>query len=236
MVERAIVNDAGDIDEPGTLFVTAFDQVLTSELRILHNEIPRNGASSIVLPGNLTTFTADSPSSGNFLLLQNSGASLVTSSPTDKLKIAFSVLPNGLSEAVSGTAKILVEFGSSDQPGVGGYARALFNVDISDTTSGTKRYFVSEIDVKDIATYGGFSWTNASYVKVFVSAGSANMVALDGMRVDNVSSVSPVYGLVGYTVIANSLTTTSGTTGAVPVVKDKDKTSLIEFRFQASVI
>jgi hypothetical protein len=234
--EGVIAATDGDISETRTLFVTAFDQVLTNELRILNNEVPRNGASSILLPGNLTSFTSNSPSSGSFLLLQNSGVNLASSSPSDKLKIAFSVLSKALSEPMTGNAKILVEFGSSDQPATGGYARAIFDVNISDTSSDGKRYFVGEIELKDIDTYQGFSWTNAPYVKVFVSAGSGNMVALDGLRVDNVSSISPVYGLVGYTVIANSLTTTGGTTGSVPVVKDKDKTSLIEFRFQASVI
>jgi hypothetical protein len=234
--EGTITTVDGNIDEADSMFVTAFDAVFTSELRALNNEVPRNGASSILVPGNLTTFTSSSPSSGNFLLLQNSSTNLITSSPVDKLKIAFSVLSNGLSEAVSGTATIMVEFGSSDQTATGGYARALFNVDISDTSSGKKRYFVSEISVKDVQTFGGFSWTDAPYVKVFVNAGEDNMVALDGLRIDNVSSISPVYGLVGYTVVANALTTTGGTTGAVPVVKDKDKTSLIEFRFQASVI
>ena len=239
LLERIIEESTlvpGDISETDSLFASSFDNILTNELRILHNEIPRNGSSSIVAPGNLTTFTANDPTSGSFLILQNSSVNIVTSSPSDVLKIAFSVIPKELSGVVTGSAKILVEFGSSDQPGVGGYARAMFDIDISDTTSGTKRYFVDEILVKDIATSGGFTWTNANYVKVFISAGSTNMIALDGMRIDNVSSISPVYGLVGYTVIANSLTTTSGSTGSVPVVKDKDKTSLIEFRFQASVI
>jgi hypothetical protein len=237
LTSRAIGGTASLISETGALFASSFDTVLTNQIRILHNEIPRNGSSSIIVPGNLTTFTANDPTSGDFILLQNSGVSLVASSPTDKLKIAFSILPNDVTTlGMSGTAKIMVEFGSSDQLASGGYARAFFSVDISDTISGTKRYFVSEVSIKDIATYGGFSWANADYVKVFVSAGSTNMVALDGIRIDNISSVSPVYGLVGYTVIANSLTTESGSTGSVPVVKDKDKTSLIEFRFQASVI
>ena len=48
-------------------------------------------------------------------------------------------------------------------------------------------------------------------------------------------SESPVYGLVGYTIVQNSFTTTGGTTMATPSVKEKDKTNLIEFRFQVDV-
>jgi hypothetical protein len=220
-------------------FANAFDTVLQSQTRSIKSEIPRNGTYALVLPGNLTTFNSgtNTISTGNYLVLANPGINLSQSSPTDKLKIAFSVLSNNLSDPVTGTAKIVVEFSSADGLSTGrSYAQAVFDVDISDTTTGTKRYFVKSIDIKDIVGYNGFSWSSASYVKVFAYANSGVSIAIDGLRVDNVNSLSPIYGLVGYTVIKNSLLITTGTEEAVPVVKDKDKTSFIEFRFQASVI
>lgn len=219
---------------PTTVFANSLDPVLTNQARILNNETPRNGATSIVVPGNLTTFTAGSPTGGKYLVLSNPGINLGTSSPIDKLKIAFSVIPKPDVTTVEGNATIVVEFGSTQEIGTGGYARATFVVDISDATSDTSRYFIDEIAIKNIVT-SNFSWANATYLKVFVNTDSDYLIALDGMRVDNIGSESPVYGLVGYTVVKNSLTTSGGTPGAVPAVKEKDKTSLLEFRFQVSI-
>jgi hypothetical protein len=230
VVEEGAINTT----TPTTVFANSLDTILTNQARILNNETPRNGATSIVVPGDLTTFTTGAPSGGKYLVLANPGIDLSASSPIDKLKIAFSVIPKETIDAVAGNATIVVEFGSTQEIGTGGYARATFVVDISDTTSDTSRYFTDEIAIKDIVT-SNFSWANATYLKVFVSTDSDYLIALDGMRVDNVGSESPVYGLVGYTVIKNSLTTSGGTPGAVPAIKEKDKTSLLEFRFQVSI-
>jgi hypothetical protein len=228
----------GQINEttPTTIFANLLDPVITNQTRILHNEAPRNGSTSLVTPGNLSTFSGTTPQAGKYLVITNPGINLSQSSPKDKLKIAFSVMPKTMLSSVSGTAKIVVEFGNQEGIGVGGYARAIYSVNITDPVGGAtpSRYFTASIDIKDLVQ-SGFSWADATYIKVFVYAGADNIVALDGMRVDNVSSESPVYGLVGYTVIKNLLTTSGGTPGAVPIVKDKDKTSLIEFRFQVSV-
>lgn len=214
------------------ILTNAIDTVLVGETRKGRNEIPRNGYYSIVVPGQMTTFTGSTPS-GNYLVLPNLGINLSNSSPSDVLKIAFSILPTTIPATISGSAKIVVEFSSSPNIATADYARAEFNVADISTNS---RYFVDSINVGDLQINGSFSWSTASYVKVFVKTSSSGMfVALDGLRLDNVSSVSPVYGLVGYTIIKNSMTTSGGTTSAVPVVKDKDGTSFIEFRFQVGV-
>lgn len=233
IAESSIATSGSTITQASPIFANTFDVVMGSQLREQNNEIPRNGVYSILTPGELTTFTGDVPS-GDYLLLSNPAINLSNSSATDKLKIAFSIMSNDPLASISGTARIMLEFGAAQEiGGTAQYARATFDIALDNTN----RYYISEINVKDIVFSNGFSWTNATYLKVFVDSGSAgNVVVLDGLRVDNVNSVSPVYGLVGYTVIKNSLTTSSGTTKAVPVVKEKDKTNLIEFRFRVSVV
>lgn len=237
IVEESTIAAASDIiSQSTTIFASTFDTVMANQLRQQNKEIPRNGVSSLLVPGTLTTFSSNVPvddSSNDYLILSNPNIDLSSSSPADKLKIAFSVLSKDPTTTVSGTAKIVIEFGSAPGIADGGYARATF----TKTLDTDNRYYVSEIDIKDISTSVGFSWSNVAYVKIFVNAGSANyLVALDGLRVDNINSESPVYGLVGYTVVKNSLTTAGGTTKAVPVVKEKDKTNLVEFRFRVSVV
>jgi hypothetical protein len=52
---------------------------------------------------------------------------------------------------------------------------------------------------------------------------SGYFVALDAMRIDNVGTVNPLYGLTGYSIIQNS--------GAETIIKDPNTNNYIEFRF-----
>jgi hypothetical protein len=52
---------------------------------------------------------------------------------------------------------------------------------------------------------------------------SGYFVALDAMRIDNVATINPLYGLTGYSIIQN--------TGAETIIKDPNTNNYIEFRF-----
>lgn len=218
------------------IFVSAYDTVLQTPTRVQKKEIFRNGTKSLVIPGNFSTFTGSVPS-GQYVVLQNPGIDLSANASTDKLKIVFSVMSKNSINAVTGTtAKIAVEFGASQDPNDTMYSRAVFETTIR-AEAESNRYYMDVTDLKAMASSNGFTWSSVKYVKVFASTGSANdLIVIDGLRIDNENSISPVYGLVGYTVLKNSVTTSGGTTIPVPVVKDKDKTNLIEFRFQVKVV
>lgn len=55
------------------------------------------------------------------------------------------------------------------------------------------------------------------------SASSAFYVALDGLRLDNLSTINPLYGLVGYSIVQNE--------ERRPIVKSPNSTNFIEYRF-----
>lgn len=236
IVQGTLSTSGTDITLTSPIFATAFDTVLQSQSRTLNNEVPRNGSYALMIPGQMTSFTGSTPSGSNYITLANPGIDLSASSPADKLKIAFSVLPNSTSGSLSGHVKIAVEFGSTDTFGTGSYATGYFYVDITDASQ-PKRYFISSINISDMTKSSDFAWSNVNYVKVAATAESNSYsIALDGLRVDNVNSLSPLYGLVGYTIIRNSTITSTGVELSSPIVKDKDKTSFVEFRFQAAVI
>lgn len=218
------------------IFVSAYDTVLQNQIRVQKKEVFRNGTKSLIIPGNFSTFTGNVPS-GQYVVLQNPGIDLSGNASTDKLKIVFSVISKDPAQAVTGTTvKVAVEFGASQDPNDTMYSRAVFESTIR-SEGDSNRYYMDLTDLKDMVSSNGFTWSSVKYVKVFASTGSENdMVIIDGLRVDNENSISPVYGLVGYTVLKNSVTTSGGTTIPVPVVKDKDKTNLIEFRFQVKVV
>jgi len=80
-----------------------------------------------------------------------------------------------------------------------------------------------------------FDATGTNLSKTAVSpAGHANgysskyYVGLDSVRIENTTTVNPLYGLVGYTV--------AKTTGGLPIIKETNTSSLLEFRFAMDVI
>jgi hypothetical protein len=72
--------------------------------------------------------------------------------------------------------------------------------------------------------------TNTIELKDTIASGSASdqyYVALDALRLENVSSVNPLYGLTGYSVVQN--------TNAETVTKLPNTSNYVEFRFSIGV-
>jgi hypothetical protein len=86
------------------------------------------------------------------------------------------------------------------------------------------------------ATSNTFSFiaSNPTDITEAISGGSAEgpstnyFVALDALRIENVSTLNPLYGLTGYTVIK--------TKDGRPIVKEANTSNLIEFRFGLEVM
>jgi hypothetical protein len=137
--------------------------------------------------------------------------------------------------------KILVQFSSSDVENSGQFASFSVNIDDVDfdgTAPESKnfsdnRYFVVSKKLEDLYYTSGFNWNLATIVKVYVSVtddgepSSDYYVCLDAMRLENVSTNNPLYGLTGYSVVR--------TDGALPIVKSANTSNFIEFRVSIGV-
>ena len=160
--------------------------------------------------------------------------------PTDELRLAFSLVNKDGSEPVDVPSQVmlLLEFASADPFGAGEFAR--FEVNITHTPGdplydfSTNRYFVVTKQLQELVKSAGFSWSSVNIAKVAVcvldSLGDPSdqfYVALDALRIENVTSQNPLYGLTGYTVIRN--------TDSATVVKVANSTNFIEFRFAVGV-
>ena len=176
-----------------------------------------NGSNHIHLPGTLVDFSKNSP--------------------VDQLKLAFSVVnKQGNSGSAPDNVRVLVEFSSSDQVD-GEYAR--FEADIvKGTGSGqydllNNRYCLVTKQLQELYTTPNFTWNSVSVIKVYVSSFVSGTlsndfyIALDSMRLENVATTNPLYGLTGYSVIKN--------TDAATVIKSPNTTNYIEFRFSIGV-
>ena len=154
--------------------------------------------------------------------------------PGDELRLAFSVvskLDTQIEEIDN--VKILVEFASTDAVLPDNYAR----IEIDTAVSDSNRYIVSRTKLEDLVKSPGFTWSNVNVVKVYVSVYETSeygpllsdnfYVALDGLRFENLTSTSPLYGMSGYSVIRND----DGET----ITKESNSSNMVEFRFGLDV-
>ena len=142
---------------------------------------------------------------------------------------------NGTWTAQTGTtgSTLVVNIGSN--PGaitVGGRVTSSTQHNFTDN-----RYVVARRTLSSLyKTSSNFSWSNVRYIKVFVdiedtigsAAASDFYVALDALRLENLSSFNNRYGLTAYTVIKSP--------DSLPIVKLNNTKSFIEFKYVVDVL
>jgi hypothetical protein len=162
-------------------------------------------------------------------------------SPTDELRFAFSLVnKDGDSGAVPETVRILIDFAGTDVAEPDVYAR--FEVDIENGFDGydfaTNRYFVVKKQLQELYTTQNFTWESVTVVKIYAcildSTGTGGpfpspdyYIALDALRLENIATTNPLYGLTGYSVVKNDNSTT--------IIKSPNTSNYIEFRFSIGV-
>jgi hypothetical protein len=113
-----------------------------------------------------------------------------------------------------------------------------FNVGGRITVSGVGGVFdgvhkITAVDINSLTV--SYAVTNSNLAKTAVSPighasgySSKYYVALDSIRLENTATINPLYGLVGYTV--------AKTADGLPIIKDTNTSSLLEFRFNMDVL
>ena len=176
----------------------------------------------------------------NHIHLTGANVDFTRNSPIDELRLAFSLInKDGDSSAIPETVRVLVDFSSTDA-GTGEFAR--FEAEINHGTSGnpelvqdfeTNRYFVVSKQLQELYTSANFTWDAVTVVKIYacvIDAGSPSQdyyVALDAIRLENIATVNPLYGLTGYSIIKND--------AAETIVKSPNTSNYVEFRFSIGV-
>ena len=173
----------------------------------------------------------------NHIHLTGANIDFTRNSPTDELRLAFSLISkNGASVTTPENVRIMVEFASTETE-TAEYAR--FEAEVIDDSSGgaydfsTERYFVVTKQLQELYTSANFTWNAVTVIKIYACVIDAGIpsnnyyVALDAMRLENISTVNPLYGLTGYSVIQN--------VDASTIVKSPNTSNYIEFRFSVGV-
>ncbi len=212
--------------------------------RFLNNTIFIQGDDS-----DLTINEESGPAADHFVIepgsnhihLTGANVDFTRNSPTDELKLAFSLVnKDGDSLAIPETIRILVDFADTDASTPTGFAR--FEAEINHGTSGnpedvqdfsTNRYFVVTKQLQELYTSANFTWNAVTVVKIYACVIDGGVpsedyyIALDAIRLENVATVNPLYGLTGYSVIK--------TDGAETIIKSPNTSNYIEFRFSIGV-
>ena len=158
-------------------------------------------------------------------------------SPSDKILFAFSLIDE--ESLGAGTepdyVKILLEFYRNETSMTSGYAKAEIYIDGVDFAG--DRYKVVEIPISDLITTSDFSSQQIRVARIFSSviytdggeqmASPIHYVELEGIRLENDTTVNPVYGMTGYSVVR--------TTDGQPLYKYQNTNNYVEFRFNLDV-
>ena len=175
----------------------------------------------------------------NHIHLTGADVDFSRNAPTDQLRLAFSLISkDGDSNDVPDTVRILVEFASTDAENSGEFARFEIELENGSGTGGTydfseNRYFVVTTDLEDLYVTNGFTWDAVTVVKIYTSIQVADVptadyyIAYDALRLENISTINPLYGMTGYSVVKNA--------DAETIIKNPNTSNYIEFRFTVGV-
>ena len=211
---------------------------------------PTQKIFEVAQPVTATSTTAGKSTTKNLVIQANSEhihlngfpIDLNKNAPTDEMILAFSVVSKDVTNTVAPTSvKLLIEFSNTDSSESGQHAR--FEVDLTNGSGSVEngshnftnnRYVVVKKQLKDLSKTSSFNWGDVAVVKVFSSVYNSSgnptadyFVALDALRLENVSTISPVYGLTGYSAVANTAKQT--------ITKELNTATLTEFRFGMDV-
>jgi hypothetical protein len=222
----------------------ADNRIFTNQERSLRYERCRFLNNIMVVRGDITNISLAGgvlgvPTGSNHIHLTAANLDFNKNAPTDQLKLAFSVInKDGESSIQPDEVRIVIEFSDTDAINVEGSEYARLQVVLKETDLGvdfaTNRYFVSSVALQDLIKTSGFTWNIVDTVKFYVSvikdgvASDDYYVCLDALRLENITSSNPVYGLSGYSVIKNA--------NAETIIKNANTTNHIEFRFGMDVI
>jgi hypothetical protein len=222
----------------------ADNRVFTNDERSSRYERCRFLNNIMVIRGDMSNLSLTDgvvgiPTGATHIHLTGTNLALDKNAPTDQLKLAFSVInKDGENSIQPDEVRIVVEFSNTDEANAAGAQYARLQIVLKETDPGvdfaTNRYFVSTVALQDLLKTSGFTWNAVNTAKVYAtviksSAASDNYyVCLDALRLENITSSNPVYGLSGYSVIKN--------TNSETIIKSANTTNHIEFRFGMDVL
>lgn len=244
-------SNANIIVDDIAFYISSDANIFNNEQRKLRQEPTRFYTNALAISGS-SSFIPENPD--NFFSVDQSAFRLENSSlsfnlsqnlPTDQIKLAFSVISKIASNNTPpDKVRIILDL-VNDLPGLdleSPKARLSIEVNESEFTventgqhpDPQNRYRVVTKNLSEFKIDDTFSWANINLTRLYACAldSSDNQlddyyIAFDGMRLENVSSENPLYGLIGYNIIRSD--------SAFPVEKAQNTNNYVEYRFGIGV-
>jgi hypothetical protein len=234
--------------ESPVFYTNADNRIFSNEERLVRNERCRFLNELVAISGDSSVLQLDEDAGmvasigSSHIHLTDARINLNKNAPSDELRFTFSVInKNGSLDVNPDNVKILIEFSSSDTTATGEHARFFVDIDDEEFSGAasesrdfsSNRYFVVSKQLQELSYTSAFNWESVTVVKVYASVSKDNepssdyYVCLDGLRMENLSSNNPLYGLTGYSVIKNN--------DSLPIVKAPNTSNFIEFRLSVGV-
>ncbi len=238
-IDKVNINNGQTLTDELFVFETNADNaVFFNQERVERYERSRFFNNTILMRGDSSTLTYSgshfSTVGGKYIVYPSSIASFAENSPTDEIRLALSLVTKSSSADVPDTVNVLVNFTNAD-----GSEYARFEAVLTNGTGtgqydfANNRYHVISKKLEELYTTAGFNWNLVTQVQIYsnvVDGGSVSSnyyVAFDAIRLENVSTINPLYGLTGYSIVQNSTAST--------IVKSPNTNNYIEFRFAIGV-
>lgn len=244
-VKVAIEDDENNIlnSLTGTIcFLAASNPAFDQTPRKQRYEPTRFKNQFILLAGNSCNLDSnfDIVGANSYLETTNISLDLSKNSPDDFIKLAFSLISGDLNPGGGGadTVRIKLQFINNFTSGFATPPAATANIELtsSDFSSGNNRYKIVDFQLKDFVRDSGFAWSNINLIRLYGSifAGgvptSGVYLGLDGLRLDNVNTQNPLYGMTAFTKIKNARENLQ------PILKLENTSNYIEYRFSLGVL
>jgi hypothetical protein len=240
-----IVN--GQLTQTPVFHTNADNRTFTNSTRVARNERCRFLNNIVMIAGNDSVLSRGvdgslSPTSGNHIHVTNASFNFNKNAPTDELRLAFSIVNKDVDFTTNpDNVKLLLEFSSSDTSSSGESAKLSIDIDnLGFDGNGdlavdfdSNRYIVVSRQLQDLEYTPGFNWDVVTTVRVYASIESEGVatddfyVALDALRLENLSTNNPLYGLTAYSVVKSD--------GALPIIKLANTSNFVEFRISVGV-
>lgn len=228
-------------------FMVASDNILfSSDSRSGRYEGGRYLNTMVMVPGDMSYLEfdqnkmrvkpKDTQYHGSHIHYLGINLNLQKNSSEDLIKTAFTIVnKDGTSLDDPDKVWIMLEFSSTDSARPVNYARLPILVTNSEIS--LNRYVVDTQPLSNMETSENFSWSDVSVLKIYATAfetvdgvqvpSSNYYIGFDAIRLENVTSSNPLYGLTGYSLLKSD--------NAVPLVKEPNSSNLVEFRFGLDV-
>lgn len=223
----ALVSSSAD---PQFYFMNSDSEAFEFLQRKQRNEQPRYLNRAIITYGNSASIDSSFNVSEDSYYVENNSVNINMGNnlPTDKIKLAFSILGRSVSETSPPSVRFVLQFFNN----VPGTPSASVSMSINSLDPEDGWYRVIDKSISDFATSPNFSWSNVNKVRIYSSIVDASpedyFIVLDGLRLENVSTINPLYGLTAAEYMK--------TQDAFPVLKRENSISYIEYRFGLGVI